>query len=181
MRRWGENDGLLQLEKIFSRLAETAPGSGGTTLWLQLRWYPLLVLMYAAGIAALSARRFDALGSALGTLVCEDTGQSSSGQKPLVLTVVTPLIGILERFKWLPGHDRHRYACSEHLFTLLRPALEDLLFLGGSYELLFDRSRCCWPWLSRIFAIRREKAIAGDLQDVLLTGKTIVTPRCPFL
>src|SRR5439155_5669314 len=49
-------EGQLQLEKIFLRVAETARSSGGTVVWLQLRWYPLIVLMYAAGSSG-SAKR----------------------------------------------------------------------------------------------------------------------------
>lgn len=137
LARWADADGLLQLEKIFLRIAETAPSAGGTALWLQLRWYPMLVLMYAAGIAALSVRRFDMLGTVLGTLVQEDPAQSSSGQKPLVL-VVAPILEIADQFKWLPAREQ-RFPRSEHLFALLRPPLDDHLFLGKNYEPLFDR------------------------------------------
>src|SRR3989442_5300624 len=51
LARWGDAEGRLQLEKIFLQLPETAKSGGGTVVWLQLRWYPLLVLMYAAGIS----------------------------------------------------------------------------------------------------------------------------------
>jgi hypothetical protein len=157
--RWGDREGLLQLEKIFSRLAETAPDGGGTVVWLRLRWYPLLVLLYAAGIAALSARRFDALGVVLGTMVWEDPSQSSSGLKPLVLMVTSPLVDVADHFKRLPGHDRDRFPRSEHLFGLLKPLLDELLFLGGNYEPLFDRFELL---LALTFADFRDPSGQGD-------------------
>ncbi|MBA7667868.1 hypothetical protein ES703_75969 [subsurface metagenome] len=44
-----------------------------------------------------------------------------------------------DNFKWLPGHEKHYVPRSEHLFKSLQPSLKDLLFLGKSYEPLFDR------------------------------------------
>jgi hypothetical protein len=129
LARWGDAEGRLQLEKIFLRLAETAKSGGGTVVWLQLRWYPLLVLMYAAGIAALSARRFDMLGVILTPCV---HGESGSSYEALSSAVLTPLTNLGENFKALPGHERDRYPRSEHLFGRLRKRLEQLLFLGGT-------------------------------------------------
>lgn len=137
--RWGGDEGLLQLEKIVSRIAETAPESGGTVLWLRLRWYPLVLLMYAAGIAAIASHQYSALAVVLATPIPEDPGQMSSGLKPSVLHVLTRLMEIHDNFRWLPGHEQNRYPGSEHLFALLRPVLQDLLFLGYGYERLFDR------------------------------------------
>lgn len=45
----------------------------------------------------------------------------------------------MELFKQLPGHERYYVPRSEYLFKSLQPAVEDLLFLGNSYEELFDR------------------------------------------
>jgi hypothetical protein len=139
LARWGEDEGLLQLEKIIARIAETAPESGGTVLWLRLRWYPLLLLMYGAGIAAIAARHFKALHVVLATPVAEDPGQASSALKPLVVQVLSRLSDVDDNFRSLPGRDRVRYPRSEHLFGLLQPLLQELLFLGNGYERLFDR------------------------------------------
>jgi hypothetical protein len=139
LARWGNSDHLLLLEKIFSRLAEVDKGSGGTIIWLRLGWYPLVVLMYAAGIAALSARRYEALHIVLSTPV--PAGQVISGnvERPIVLPALTAMNEIVDSFKWLPGHDQHRVPRSEHLFERMRPTLDDALLLGSGYETLFDR------------------------------------------
>ena len=42
-------------------------------------------------------------------------------------------------FSQLPGHKRHYVPCSEYLFKLLQPMLDDILFLGRDYEQYFDR------------------------------------------
>ena len=139
LARWGDEEGLLQLEKIVSRIAETAPEGGGTVLWLRLRWYPLLVLMYASGIAALAAHRYKALAIVLTVPIPEDASQASSPLKPAVLLAPARLLEVNDAFKWLPGHEQHRFPLSEHLFAFLKPAFDGLLFLGAAYERHFDR------------------------------------------
>jgi hypothetical protein len=42
-------------------------------------------------------------------------------------------------FKMLPGYEKYYVPCSEYLYKNLQPILDDLLFLGNSYETLFDR------------------------------------------
>jgi len=44
-----------------------------------------------------------------------------------------------DAWKVLPGYERKHTPQSEYLFDTLRPVLEDLLFLGQSYEEQFDR------------------------------------------
>jgi hypothetical protein len=190
LTRWGDTEGQLQLEKIFLRVAETARSTGGTVVWLQLRWYPLLVLMYAAGIAALSAHRFEMLAVTLTARVYDDTGY-----EPLVSTVLAPLSHLAENFKALPGHERHRYPRSEHQFVWLREPLEQLLFLGGDYEPLFDRFEVL---LALAFADSRDPSGQGDVwgppgrfaykqsgsnspMDVLITEATTAGDGWPLL
>jgi hypothetical protein len=137
LARWGDADGLLQLEKILARVANAEKGGSGSVVWLQLGWYPVLVLMYLAGIAALSAKRYDALQAVLATPVRAD--QTSAGTTPLVTRTIEALMPIVDAFKVLPGHEKDRYPRSEHLFNILCPILDEALFLGEDYERLFDR------------------------------------------
>jgi uncharacterized caspase-like protein len=138
LAQWGNSDQLLLLEKIFTRVVEADRGSSGTVLWLRLGWYPVLLLMYTAGIAALSKRKYEALKIILGTQVHPG---SEYGEKitPVIVPVVNNLKDLHDNFKLLPGYERHYVPRSEHLFKSLQPSLEDLLFLGRSYESLFDR------------------------------------------
>jgi hypothetical protein len=139
LARWGTADNFLLLEKSLSRLAEVDKGQSGTGVWLHLGWYPLLVLMYAAGIAALSARRYDALHAILATSVRSTPGMGGPAEISIVLRALNPVTEIDDQFKLLPGHDRDRVPRSERLFALLQPRLEAALFLGSSYDGLFDR------------------------------------------
>jgi hypothetical protein len=142
LARWGNPDHLLLLEKIFSRLAEVDKGSGGSVAWLRLGWYPLVVLMYAAGVAALSARRYAALRIILATPVPAGQVISDHVESPIVLPAFTAMNEIADGFKWLPGHDQHHVPRSEHLFERMRAPLDDALLLSSGYETLFDRFEC---------------------------------------
>lgn len=139
LARWGDRDQLLQIEKILCRLVEVDKGGAGTRLWLRLNWYPILALMYAGGIAALSARRYEALHVLLATLVRANQAIAMSEERPVTVVGVRGISDIEDDFKRLPGHEKDRYPRSEYLHTILRPVLDDALFLGGSYETLFDR------------------------------------------
>jgi len=134
---WGDQTQLSLLEKIFKRISETDKGSSGTVLWLKLGWYPLMLLMYVAGIAALSKKRFDVLKIVLETEI-RITHKYDGKGVPLVLPVFSSITDLHDNFKLIPGRERNHTPRSEHLLQLLQPQLEDLLFLGQGYEMLFD-------------------------------------------
>jgi hypothetical protein len=138
LAKWGTPEQLRLLERAFSRIAETDKGGGGLVVWLRLSWYPLLYLMYSAGISALASRRFDALRVVLTSRVQANSSRSDKDREPLVVPAIDSLDEILNAFKSLPGHERNFVPRSEHLFKVLQPELEDLLLLGRSYESLFD-------------------------------------------
>ena len=138
MGRWCTPEQLPILERMLARLAESDKGSAGSVLWLRLGWYPILYLMYAGGVAALSADNYKALARIL-TAPVHFEPHDSSELKPLTVAVIQELTEIVEAFKWLPGHERHYVPRSEHLRTRQQPLLEDLLFLGRTYDRHFDR------------------------------------------
>lgn len=136
LSKWGNKDQLQLLEKIFTRLAETDKGSSGLVLWLNFSWYPIQLLMYCVGIAALGSKNYEALKVSLLTLVKEENLEK---QVPIIIPMGSNMSRIHDSFKWLPGHDRHYVPRSEYLFKALQPVIEDLLFVGKSYEALFDK------------------------------------------
>ncbi len=135
--KWGNQNQIHLLEKVFQRIAEADKGASGFILWIRLNWYPIQLLMYSAGISALSAKNYPALKMILETKVDEDT--NSGRRSEIVVPVSSNLSEIHDNFKWLTGHDRHYVPRSEYLFKNLQPTLEDLLYLGKSYEELFDQ------------------------------------------
>lgn len=136
--RWASENQLSLLEKIFARLAEVDKGGSGKVLWLRLGWYPVHFLMYAAGIAALSAEKFDVLRAVFLTRVRAEHKTTGIPDTPILVPVIDAMTDIHDEFKRLPGHERNFVPRSEYLFKALQPMLEDLLFLGRSYETYFD-------------------------------------------
>lgn len=135
LAKWGDSQQLLQLERIITRLAETDKGSSGLVVLLKISWYPLMLVMYCAGIAAIANQNYRALKVVLETMV---QPEPHSDQQPVVVHVMSNMTDLHDTFKLLPGQERKYVPRSEHLFTLLQPVLEDLLFLGRRYEQFFD-------------------------------------------
>lgn len=134
--RWGEEEQINILEKVFSRITEVYESLSGTSLWIHFCWYPVQILMYSTGIAALSVRKYSIL-----KLVLTIPVQNSTVEKerlPIIVEVTSNISAIHEEFKWIPGQENKHVPRSEHLFGILGPTLEELLFIGKSYERLFD-------------------------------------------
>lgn len=136
LARWGDTEHQLLLEKIFRRLAESEKGSSGSPTLIHLEWYPLQVLMYAAGISALSARKYAALKISLET---PTRFQQSGKIVPLVVPVTTNIADANDQFKKIPGYEAKHTPRSDYFLDLLKNPLNELLFLGGDYESLFDK------------------------------------------
>jgi hypothetical protein len=125
------------IQKVLSRSADRLDMRSGLGVWLSLRWYPLLLEMYCAGIAAVAAGRYDSLASVFYTRVSGFEGKKEQN----FVESVTDAIMEWNRaniFKRIPEHDRYFTPLSEYLFKRLQPGLDDTLFLGKSYESAFD-------------------------------------------
>src|SRR4030042_1327809 len=134
---WGNNEHYQLLSKTIARVCDNFNPESGLVVWLNLRWYPVFLILYSAGISAISAKNYDALATILTTNV------QSPRNTYETIAVTLPIGDAAEElhdfFKRLPGHERHYVPRSEYLFKLLQPRLDDLLFLGRDYELMFDR------------------------------------------
>jgi hypothetical protein len=137
LARWAREDQLPIIGKLFARLAETNRNQSGLVAWINLGWYPLLLLMYAGGISALSERRFDSLKACLLTLVASNR-HGDTKTLPIIIPTILAVTDVHDCFKVLPGLENRYTPRSDHLFNTLQPIIEDHLFLGQSYEALFD-------------------------------------------
>ena len=110
----------------------------GLTIWLELRWYPLILELYTAGIAAVDAQRYDNLATLFYTQL--PSSEYRDQTDTFVETVSNGLLEIIRTnaFKKIPGHERHYTPLSEYLFKILQPRLDDTFFLGKNYEAVFD-------------------------------------------
>jgi hypothetical protein len=138
LARWATPEQLRLLTKIFSRIAEAEKPQGGTVRSIGLAWYPAFFLAYLAGIAAVSEGRYDVLRIVLVAPVDASYRGQLSGAQPLVLPMVYALTDAVESFKQLPNFERRHTPRSDYLYQRIQPILEDELFLGRSYERVFN-------------------------------------------
>ena len=136
LARWGEGEQLDILEKIFSRIGEADKGSAGKTLLIYFGWYPVLLFMYSAGIAALSAKNYKALKVILTTIIKPSSTERE--RVSIIIPTITNISDIHDAFKWIPGREKDHVPRSEHLLEVLVNPIQKLLFIGEDYERLFD-------------------------------------------
>lgn len=57
---WGKSIHTNTMQKSYSaRSSDRLDSRGGLSIWIELRWYPLILELYLAGIAAIDARRYE--------------------------------------------------------------------------------------------------------------------------
>jgi hypothetical protein len=135
---WGKPFHASTLQKCIARSSDRLESRGGLAIWLGLRWYPLLLELYTAGIAAVDAQRFDNLAALFYTPL-----PGSEYQDRVDTFIEAASNGLLQlhrtdAFKQIPGHERNYTPLSEYLFKVLQPRLDDTFFLGKNYETAFD-------------------------------------------
>ena len=122
---------VLPIKQIAGRLT----AGSGLLIWLALRWYPVLLLLYCGGIAAVAAARYDNLRSLMHATVADPERIHKKNKLVLNLGASSELENA---FKTLPGYERNYVPRSEYLFKFLQPELDEVLFLGFDYEWYFD-------------------------------------------
>jgi hypothetical protein len=135
---WGGLPNRTTISLPFKHLAGRLAMVSGTTAWINLRWYPINLMLYSGGIAAVAARKYEHLYSMFYSSVPDQN--TLRGGDAIVLGASTNAMTELDQaFKTIPRHERNRVPRSEYLFKVLQPRLDDLLFLGTDYEEAFDR------------------------------------------
>jgi hypothetical protein len=124
------------------RIAESLKPEAGVNLWIALRWYPVILLLYGGGIAAVAAGRYEKLRQLVDATIAGP--ESARGYATLVRAVTRGLGDARNAFYCLPWYERRQCPFSDYIFDLLRPILDELVFLGSEYESHFDRFEACW-------------------------------------
>lgn len=139
LAHWCEEEQIPLLGKAIGRMADQQDSHSGMVVWINLRLYPATLLLYSGGIAALAVSNYKKLAAMLHERVSVAGHQGET--RPVLLQVGESMLELVrsKAFKLLPDHERHYSPQSEYLFKLLQPNLDNLLFLGQTYEALFDR------------------------------------------
>lgn len=135
---WGKAIHTSTMQKCIARSSDRLESRGGLTIWLELRWYPLILELYTAGIAAIDAQRYDNLATLFYTQL--KSSEYRDQTDTFVEKVSNGLLDIIRSnaFRQIPGHERYHTPLSEYLFKILQPRLDDTFFLGKNYETAFD-------------------------------------------
>lgn len=132
---WGDERKEVILRKIISRLAEANESGTGNVAWLNLRWYPLMLMLYSTGISAIATENYGMLATVLTTKVKNER----HGRNQEIIMLLPPNHELDELFKLIPDHVRMHVPRSEYLYKEIQPVLDDLFFMGKSYEETFDK------------------------------------------
>jgi uncharacterized caspase-like protein len=135
---WAKAAHMATLQKCIARSSDRLESRGGLTVWLELRWYPLILELYCAGIAAVDGQRYDSLATIFYTPI---PSSEYRGRDDMFVEAVGRGLLELNRtnvLKQIPGHERNYAPLSEYLFKILQPKLDDVFFLGKNYESAFD-------------------------------------------
>jgi hypothetical protein len=135
---WGTPELGRVVAEVTSRLANAVDRSAGVQVWMSLALYPALIVEYAAGLGAVAGGR----EAFLAPLLISPFVRERQEWKPCVL-VLNPGEVIDERIgQELPDMARRFTPVSDHLFEILRDAVDGLVFDDATYELVFDRFEC---------------------------------------
>ena len=158
---WGDIKHYQMINKIFARISDTLKPQDGLVVDIYIRWYPLFLLLYSAGIASIAADNYLALSSVLTTKVRSPI--NIHGTVPISIPIGEAVVKLHNAFKTIPGHEKHYVPCSEYLYKLLQPDLDDLLFLGNDYERYFDRLEIFLALVYVDFKYKPEDNVRGPL------------------
>ena len=125
-------------EDIWARSVEriaTVSVAGGLTIWINLRLYPALLLVYAGGIAAIATGRYRNLHA----LLLKARSHDGRTEEPCIAHVNTAAVFEDKAGHLLPGMERHHTPASDHLFKVLRQPLKEYVTDDTRYMKCFDR------------------------------------------
>lgn len=123
--------------KCLGRIANPLRNYSGSTVWLPLRWYPALLLLYGGGIASVAGEKYDLLNAVL--VKPRVWNFNMNREEPLALAVHPIKVMDTSVSSYFPGMENKYTPLSDHLFEVLRDPLKDILPQESEYERCFDR------------------------------------------
>ena len=132
---WAEEDNCNAWERAIERLFTTT-SSSGNVVWLGLRTYPAILLLYSLGLGAVEAERLTALNRIFGMQIRVDSNSIES--TPVLNKLLLALVPFYQ-YKLLEGMENHYAPISDWLHDALRTALKRLISDDDRYTYVFDK------------------------------------------
>jgi len=137
--RWGDGtEQSIVLDMLGSVKAHADKQRSGTTVWLDLRSYPAVLIFTSYGLGLVRAQRW----SALHTFLTADLASRNQETQRVVNTLCLNFweggdSRIWQALDGLAGH--HLTAFNDHLLSLFRPWSKDFGVISQDWERLFER------------------------------------------
>lgn len=151
---WGEKRHQKLWMQCLERIANHAGERNGLTVWLNLRLYPALLLLYGAGIASIAAEKYDTFSTLLSKVKIRD----GSEEELAIFYLNTANVMSRDVGQQLPGMERHYTPLSDHLYDHLRIFLKGFLPDDFHYQICFDKFEYL---LALVYADLQEKKIGS--------------------
>jgi hypothetical protein len=158
---WAKPSHKAILQKVLARSTDRLEAQGGLVVFINLRWYPLILELYCAGIAAVEDKRYDSLANIFYTSL--GSSEFSHKDEYFVEAVAKKISDLGDVFKLLPEYDRKYTPMSEYLFKILQPKLDDILFIGKNYERSFDEFEIFFALVVADFQKQRSEHVWGPV------------------
>ena len=134
---WGDEKQREIMVLPAKRISENIHKANGLSIWIALRWYPVLIILYSCGLGALLSEEYSNLHMLLNSKMPDE--RKRQGTTTLLQSLYYDYERLGDGFKTLPGHENNYVPVSEYLFKELQPVANDVLFIGREYEMIFDR------------------------------------------
>lgn len=134
---WGDSKQLLLLQKIISRLSDILYVNSGYRLWTHLNIFPLILFSYYCGISSVYGVRYDSIFNIFNSTY----HNNRNDRRDMMIRNIAYGISEINTddvFKKIPNYENLYVPMSEYLYALLQPKIDNLFFLGTSYESVFD-------------------------------------------
>lgn len=138
LARWGNSDDHRDLLKRVVMQLSPTDSPGGFEIWADLRWFPVLLVMFGSGVGSVAQSNYFMLE---GLFSARAINPWSGESKPLLEQMLDGWRKVLgtKLFSTIPGYEKNYVPDREYIFKHLQPSVEDLLFIGLDYESAFDR------------------------------------------
>ena len=131
---WGETEHQDILVRSLEVIANPKGESTGIVTWLNLRLYPALLLLYAAGIAAIANQKYENFA----LLLTKPKNLQEGKDSPILLELDT--FRVVKSTADLPRRYEYDYTTlSAYLDDTLREPLKEVIIDERQYEKCFDR------------------------------------------
>ena len=133
---WAEEEHYSVWERALLRLSTTEERSGNT-VWLSLKRYPAILLLFALGVGALEAGRIEFLVRLFSALIHE----ANEGNLPAAAILPRHcLLGdVASLAKSLPGMENKRFPMSEWIYAVVRQYTRDIIPNEGQHALVYTK------------------------------------------